>query len=541
MKETLEKAYEEFEENELEEKVEETNEIASINHSMQWKAKEKPLPLTNDEEANKEESPKLNLKPLPNDLKYAYLEEDKYPMVISSKLSYQQETSLFEVIRKCKEVIGWSVSDLKGISPLVCTHHIYLEENAKPIRQPQRRLNPHMQEVVRNEVLKLLQVGIIYSISDITWIEIALEDQQKTTFTCPFGTYEYRRMPFSLCNAPATFQRCMLSIFSDMVERIMEVFMDDLTIYGEDFGSCLSNLETILQRCIEKNLVLNWEKCYFMVEKDIVLGHVVSSKGINVDKAKIELIMNLPPPTNVKEVKQFLGHAGFYRCFIKDFSKLARPMSTLLAKDAKFKWDENCQHCFEELKRLLTTAPIVRRPNWDLPFEVMCDASDQAMGTILGQEMKGNLIIRKCVLEDEQQGILMKFHAYACGGHFSTQETALKVLQSGVDYVSKWVEAIACKHNDHKVVVKFLKENIFTRLGVPKAITSDGGTHFCNKIFNNLLARYGVKHKVATPYHSQTSGQVELANREIKNILMKVVNANHKDWALRIYDALWAY
>ena len=103
------------------------------------------------------------------------------------------------------------------------------------------------------------------------------------------------------------------------------------------------------------------------------------------------------------------------------------------------------------------------------------------------------------------------------------------------------MEAIACKHNDQKMVVKFLKENIFTKFGVPNAIISDGGTHFCNKIINNLLARYGVKHKVATPYHSQTSGQVELANREIKNILMKVVNANHKDWALRIYDALWAY
>ena len=105
-----------------------------------------------------------------NDLKYAYLKEYKYPVVISSKLSYQQETSLLEVLRKCKEAIGWSIYDLKGISPLVCTHHIYLEENAKPIRQPQRRLNPHMQEVVRNEVLKLLQVGIIYSISDSTWV-----------------------------------------------------------------------------------------------------------------------------------------------------------------------------------------------------------------------------------------------------------------------------------------------------------------------------------------------------------------------------------
>ena len=108
----------------------------------------------------------------------------------------------------------------------------------------------------------------------------------------------------------------------------------------------------------------------------------------------------------------------------------------------------------------------------------------------------------------------------------------------GVDYVSKWVEAIPCRTNDHKVVLKFLKENIFSRFGLPKAIISDGGTHFCNKPFEALLAKYGVKHKVATPYHPQTSGQVELAN---KNILMKVVNTNRKDWFVKLLDSLWVY
>ena len=134
-------------------------------------------------------------------------------------------------------------------------------------------------------------------------IEVAAEDQEKTTFTCPFGTYAYRRMPFSLYNALATFQRCMLSIFSDMVERIMEMYMDDITIYGGTFKECLANLETVLHRCIEKNLVLNWEKCHFTATKGIVLGHVVSKKGIEVDKAKIELISKLPTPTNVKIVR----------------------------------------------------------------------------------------------------------------------------------------------------------------------------------------------------------------------------------------------
>ena len=300
-----------------------------------------------------------------------------------------------------------------------------------------------MQKVVRVEVLKLLQAGIIYPISDSPWvsptqvvpkksgvttmhnekgeevptrlttgwrvcidyrrlkevtrkdhfplpfmdqvlerifghpfyyfldgysgyfqIEISAEDQEKTTFTCPFGTYAYRRMTFGVCNAPATFQRCMLSIFSDLVERIMEVYMDDVTVYRVSFEECLINLETVLHRCIEKNLVMNWEKCHFMVNQGIVLGHIISKKGIEVDKAKIEMISKLASPTNVKTVRQFLGHAGFYRRFIKDFSKIAKPLYKLLEKDAKFVWDEDYQRSFEELKAYLTTAPIVRAPNW---------------------------------------------------------------------------------------------------------------------------------------------------------------------------------
>ncbi|KAL6311253.1 hypothetical protein AAG906_035748 [Vitis piasezkii] len=211
----------------------------------------------------------------------------------------------------------------RWISPLVCTHHIYMEDDAKPVRQPQRRLNPHMQEVnekgeevstrptsgwrvcidyrrlnsvtrkdhfplpFMDQVLERVSGHPFYCFLDgysgYFQIEIDLEDQEKTTFTCPFGTFAYRRMPFGLCNAPATFQRCMLSIFSDMVERIME--------------ECLLHLEAVLQRCIEKDLVLNWEKCHFM-----------------------------------------------------------------------FVWDEKCSKSFEELKQFLTTAPIVRAPNWKLPL-----------------------------------------------------------------------------------------------------------------------------------------------------------------------------
>ncbi|RVW63915.1 Retrovirus-related Pol polyprotein from transposon 297 [Vitis vinifera] len=683
-----------------------------------------------------------------------------------------QEKCLLEVLKRCKKAIGWQISDLKGISPLVCTHHIYMEEEAKPIRQLQRRLNPHLQEVVRAEVLKLLQAGIIYPISDSPWvsptqvvpkksgitvvqnekgeeittrltsgwrvcidyrklnavtrkdhfplpfidqvlervsghpfycfldgysgyfqIEIDVEDQEKTTFTCPFGTYAYRRMPFGLCNAPATFQRCMLSIFSDMVERIMEVFMDDITVYGGTFEECLVNLEAVLHRCIEKDLVLNWEKCHFMVRQGIVLGHIISEKGIEVDKAKVELIVKLPSPTTVKGVRQFLGHAGFYRrscawpkrrwkpyviyyasktlneaqrnytttekellavvfaldkfraylvgSFIIVFTDHSALKYLLTKQDAKarlIRWIlllqefdlqirdkkgvENVvadhlsrlaiahnSHALpinddfpeESLMFLVKTPWYAHIANYLVTGEIPSEWNAQDRKHFFAKihayyweepflfKYCADQIIRKCVPEEEQQGILNHCHENACGGHFASQKTAMKVLQSGftwpslfkdahimcrscdrcqrlgrltkrnqmpmnpilivelfdvwgidfmgpfpmsfgnsyilvgVDYVSKWVEAIPCKQNDHRVVLKFLKENIFSRFGVPKAIISDGGTHFCNKPFETLLAKYGVKHKVATPYHPQTSGQVELANREIKNILMKVV------------------
>jgi hypothetical protein len=143
-------------------------------------------------------------------------------------------------------------------------------------------------------------------------------------------------MPFGLCNAPAMFQRCMFSIFSDMVERFLEIFMDDFSVFGDSFDDCLTNLEKVLNMCEEKNLALNWEKCHFMVTNDIVLGHIVSSIGIEVDKSKIKLIANLPTPKSVKDVRSFLGHAGFYRRFIKDFSVIFKPLSNLLTKDNIF-------------------------------------------------------------------------------------------------------------------------------------------------------------------------------------------------------------
>ncbi|GKC60584.1 reverse transcriptase domain-containing protein, partial [Tanacetum coccineum] len=193
-------------------------------------------------------------------------------------------------------------------------------------------------------------------------ILIDLQDQEKTTFTCLYGTFAYRRMPFGLCNVSGTFQRCMMAIFHDMIEETMEVFMDNFSVFEDSFSSCLSHLDKMLKRCEDTNLVLNWEKYHFMVKVGTVLGNKISKSRIEVDKAKVDVIAKLPHPNSVKSIQSFLGHAGFYRRFIQDFSKIARPMTHLFEKDTPFIFLKECIEAFNILKKKLTEAPILVAP-----------------------------------------------------------------------------------------------------------------------------------------------------------------------------------
>ena len=151
----------------------------------------------------------------------------------------------------------------------------------------------------------------------------------------------------------------MMAIFSDMVEKSIEAFMDDFSVIGSSFDECLVNLRLVLKRCMNTNLVLNWEKFHFMVREGIVLGQRISGKGIEVDKANIKVNEKFPPPTSVKGVCSFLGHAGFYRRFIKDFSKVSKPLYALLMQKVPFEFDDACMNAFESLKKKLTLAPMI--------------------------------------------------------------------------------------------------------------------------------------------------------------------------------------
>ena len=366
---------------------------------------------------------------------------------INPDLTEDEKQKVIKLLQANKEAFAWDYTDMKGVSPELCTHRIYIKEGSRPVCQPQRRMNPNLREIVKEELQKLLNAGFIYPISDSEWvsplvivpkkngkwrvcvdyrslnkatqkdhfplpfidqvldslagkkffsfldgfsgynqIRIAPQDQDKTTFTSPWGTFAYRVLPFGLCNAPATFQRAVIGIFSDMLNDSLEIFMDDFTPYGVTFEDTLQNLEKVLKRCIEAHLALSTEKCHMMMNQGIVLGHFISFLGIQVDPAKIQVIQNLPIPKTQTEVRSFLGRAGYYRRFIKDFSKIASPLFVLLMKNDEFKWTDDCETAFNKLKHQLSTAPILRGPDWTLPFHISSDASDTAIGAVLGQE-----------------------------------------------------------------------------------------------------------------------------------------------------------
>nr|GEW07541.1 DNA-directed DNA polymerase [Tanacetum cinerariifolium] len=586
----------------------------------------------------------------PIDLKQGKVVKEKSSIKEPPELEFKvdEKEALLKVLKSHKRAIAWKITDIKGIDPRFCSHKILIEGDYKPAVQSQRRVKPKIHEVIKKEVIKLLDAGMIYPIFDSSWVSLIhcvpkkggitvvenknneliptwlvtgwrvcidyrklndatckdhfplslpfmdqmLEgltgnefycfldgfsgyfqilinppDQEKTTFTCPYDTFAYRRMPYGLCNAPGTFQRCMMAIFHDMIKKTMEVFMDDFSVFGNSFSSCLSHLDTMLQR----------------------------------------------------------------------------PMTHLHEKETPFVFSKDCIDAFETLKKKLTKSPILVVPNWNLPFKLMCDASDFAIGAVLGQrktkhfkpihyasktmteaqihytttktkmlavvyafeKFRPYLVLSKSIVYTDHSALkyllrtenlptdhlsrlknphkdvfenkdinenfpletlgkisngstpwfadFENFHA----GNFIVKGMSTQPKKKFfkdvkhyfwddpylfwiLDYLSKWVEAKALPTNDARVVVNFLK-SLFARFGTPRAIISNCGTYFCNDKFAKVMSNYGVTHHLSTAYHPQTSGQVEVSNRGLKRILEKTVRENRASWSEKLDDALWAF
>nr|GEX92830.1 reverse transcriptase domain-containing protein [Tanacetum cinerariifolium] len=397
-----------------------------------------------------EEPPELELKDLPSHLEYAYLEGvDKLPVIIAKDLKVDEKEALLKVLKSYKREIVWKIIDIKGINPWFYIHNILMEEDYKPTVQSQRRVNLKIHEVIKKEVIKLLDAGMIYLIFNSPWVS----------------------------------------------------------------------------------------PIHYVPKKD----------GITV----VENENNKLIPT--------------------------RPMSHLLEKETPFVFSKDCIGAFETLKKKLTEALILVIPDWNLPFELMCDASDFAIGAVLGQrktkhfqpihyatfkyliskqDAKPRLIRWVLVLQEFDINIRdKKGTENPVADHLSRLENPYKDVFENKDINENFpletlgkissgsrpmVEAKALPTNDARFAVMFLK-SLFTLFGTPKAIISDRGTHFCNDKFAKVMSKYGVTHRLATAYHPQTSGQVEVSNRGLKHILERMVGENRASWSKKLKDALWAF
>nr|GEU98568.1 hypothetical protein [Tanacetum cinerariifolium] len=525
-----------------EEKEEDSNKALAVSfypriepvEPLEWKA------LENQLKPSSVEPPKLELKELPEHLGYAFLQENnQLPMVISSVLSTDKKTRLLEVLRNHKGAIAWSTADIKGIDSSFCTYKILMEDDpwVSPVQVVPKKGG---MTVVKNEMDELIPqrtvtVRRVYGFSGYIQIPVSLKDQEKTTFTGPYRTFAYKRMPFGLCNALATFQRCMIAIFHELIEDNMDVFMDDFYVFGSSFDHNLKNLEKMLKRCEKTNLILNWEKCHFMVKEGIVLGHKVSCSGIEIDKAKTKAIFKLPYPTNVKAIRSFLGHADhplhgsfcLRYLFMKQDAKprLIRWIMLLQEFDIKIRDKKGAKNlAANHLSRLehpdlrkLTRAEIM-----DLfPEERLMAISD-----------KNN---KPCG---------------PSGGHHGITTTARKVFERARNISSRneasqnyiqVCEIFDVWGIDFMGPFPSSNENKCILVAIDYALISDKGTHFCNYQVEKAMKRYGVVHRFSTAYHHQTNGQVVNTNHTIKRILEKTIGNNRKDWSYKLDDALWAF
>nr|GEX58668.1 reverse transcriptase domain-containing protein [Tanacetum cinerariifolium] len=414
-----------------------------------------------------DEPPVVEVKDLPPHLEYAFLEgDDKLSVIIANDLKYEEKTTLIKVLKLHKQALAWQLSDIKGIHLEFCTYKILMEDDFKPPVQHQRRVNLKIHEVIKKEVLKLLDVGLIYPISDSPW------------------TPKIKKRPHS-----RVLTECLPTV------------------------ACISAY------------VMHREKSHFMVKEGIVLGHKISKNRTEVDKAKFDVIAKLPHPTTVK--------------------------------DTQFFFSKECIEAFQTLKKKLTEAPILVAPDWDLPFELMCDASDFAIGAVLGQRKTKHfqpIHHASKTMTDAQAHYTMtekELLAVVKPLIFSSLAT---IAQTTPPKREKFCNRMKCL----KIPSKFARFLTFgasiswghSRLQDGTSIyswpsitcrTSYHGMHFCNDQFAKVMLKYGVTHHLATAYHPQTSGQVEVFNRDLKRILERTVGENRAFWSDKLDDTLWAF
>nr|GEY34596.1 reverse transcriptase domain-containing protein [Tanacetum cinerariifolium] len=457
-----------------------------------------------------DEPPEVELKDLPPHLEYEFLEgDDKLPVIIVKDLSIEEKAALITVLKSHKRAIAWKLSDVKGIDPEFCTHKILMEEDFEPVSlgKPSTLCTEKGGfTVVENEENELILTRLVTRWRVCIDYRKLNKATRKDHFPLPFMDQMLERLA-------GNEYYCFLDGFS--------VFMDDFSIFGNSFQTFLSHLEKMLKRCEDTNLCLNWEKSNFMVKEGIVLGHKISKNRIEVDKTKVDVIAKLPHPPTVKVIDT----KGAENLAADHLFRLENPHQNVL--DPKE---------INESFPLETLNMVSSRGNSSTPW---CVHGQEAIDNLkachygpTGRHHGPNHIAKKVfdsgfywpTIYRDAQDLVKTCNGIDFLGPFPSSR-GKKYILVAVDYLSKWVEAKALPTNDARVVCKFLK-NIFARFGTPRAIISDQGTHFCNDQFVKVMLKFGVTHRLATPYHPQTSGQVEVSNSGLKRILERTMGEN---------------
>ncbi|XP_073137912.1 uncharacterized protein [Henckelia pumila] len=507
--------------------IEEMTAYLNDNQSWQKGGKLKLKDLGNREDLvlqkpSLEEPPTVELKSLQANLKYVFLgENENLPVIISSSLTGEMEARLLDVLKSHKSVFAWKFN-------------VYQKGGITVIKNEQ------------NEQILTRTVTDGYSVYN--QIAIASEDQDKTTFTCPYGTFAYRRIPFGLCNAPATFQRCMTAIFHDMAfESLRERLVTAPVLTSPNWGlpfevmcdASDSAVGAVLGQRIDKKdakpMLIRW--ILLLQEYDLEIKDKKGVENVVADHlSRLECIPDCAQNDNEDIDDWFpdenlfvIEHSPWYANFANYLVTGTLPHNFSFHQKKKFLYVEE-----GEMKSILNHCHDREK----YPTSTTTDFSAAPLSP-----------------PDRRCAAATVGHRDSNKGHYTGPlKTAVKVLECGFYWPNIFKDARAyvlacdrCQRTEAEAFAtndaqdQFLKKNIFNLFGTPRAIISDGDTHFFNKLFQKLLKKYGVKNKVSTPYHPQTSGQVEVSNREIKQILEKSVNTNKKDWALRLDDALWAY
>src|SRR5581483_6053711 len=358
-------------------------------------------------------------------------------------LTLEQEKQFNQLLERHRDIFAKDSNDLGKTD---VTYHTIDTGNERPIKQNYYRVDPFKQEIIQKEIKKMLEAGVIRRSSSpwtspvvlikkpdgsirfcidyrklnkiikkdnqplpriddlldafkgckwFTSLDLAagywqvpvdLEDIEKTAFITHEGTYEFLVIPFGLCNAPATFQRMMNTIFDDLLYKYIKVYLDDCNIHSETFEEHLIHLEEVFNRLRKAGLKLKPSKCHFCLPEIKFLGHIVGRDGIKVDPSKIEKVKNFPVPTNLTELRSFIGLASYYRKFVPEFSKIVKPLTSLTKKDTPYVWTQKQQEAFDILKDKLCDTPVLQFPDFNRHFYLYTDASGYAMGAILAQK-----------------------------------------------------------------------------------------------------------------------------------------------------------